>query len=157
MRKAIALLALVQTTSASAAEPGPCVQRIQQWRDASDCQHTETIPTLTWADGFTKWPASEKGKWSDIQMNGPCPKYSTTLREWRPGPVRGNRQVVHVKSISKRVDLDGRFSGYFTVSKNKYTCERRAREWKIFSKEVTHSTDLTNRAVNDQFRKTGGW
>lgn len=157
MLKVVPLLFLVQTVSASAAPKSDCVQLIESWRDARDCQNTEAIELLTWPDGFTKWPRLGKGKWSDISMNGPCPKYRTTLREWRPGTVRGNRQIVGVKSITRRVDLEGRYSGDYMVAVLRYTCERRAGRWRIFSEEVTQRVDLINRAAAKQFAQSGGW
>lgn len=147
MLKIVPLLLLMQTVSASAAPQAGCVQLIESWRDAADCQNIQAIGQLTWPDGFTKWPGSAKAKWSDIGMNGACPKYRTTLREWRPEAVRGNRQIVRVKSITRRVALDGHYSGDYMVAKERYTCERRAGSWRIFSQEVTQRTDLTNRAA----------
>jgi hypothetical protein len=154
MLKAVPLFFLAHAVGASAAPLTSCVQVIEAWRDAVDCQTTEDIPYLTWPDGFSKWPGAERGKWSDISMGGPCGKYSTTLREWRPGPVYGDRQVVRVKSIIRRVD--GRYTGDYTVAKMRYTCQRRAGKWRIFSQEVTHRVDLTNQAAARRYRSDGG-
>jgi hypothetical protein len=157
MLKAVPLLCLALGATASAAAPGSCVRLIEAWRDAADCQENEAVERLTWPDGFTKWPGSGRGKWSDVGLFGPCPKYSTTLREWRRGPVRGNRQVVGVKAISRRVAFDGRYSGDYTVSRARYVCERRAGQWRIFSQEVTHRVDLIDRAAAKRFEASGGW
>lgn len=156
MLKTIPLFFLAQAVSASAAPLTSCVQVIEAWREAVDCQNTEDIPYLTWPDGFSKWPGSERGKWSDIRMGGPCGKYSTTLREWRPGPVHRGRQIVTVKAITRRADSYGRYSGEYTVTKLRYTCQRRAGKWRIFSQEVLHRVDLINRTVAKLYQSDDG-
>jgi hypothetical protein len=141
------LIATSLTASAIAAPASPCLKLIREWRDASDCQVSEAIPLLTWPDGYTKWPGSERRKWSDINLTGPCPKYSTTLREIRVLPVVGQRQAVKLKAITRRVNMDGQFTGEYQVTKESYTCERREGHWRLFSQIVTNRTDHQNKKV----------
>lgn len=157
MLKLIPLLIFAQTTSTSAAPPNSCIRVIEAWRDAVDCQTNEAVPYLTWSDGFSQWPGREKGKWAAVSLSGPCPKYSTTLREWRPDPVAGNRQTIRLKVISRKVAFDGRYSGDYMVTKETFTCERRDGQWRIFSQEVTKRVDLINHAAARRFEATGGW
>ena len=138
-----ALLGLI--SSAASATPNSCLDVIHAWRDAVDCQTSEAITSLTWDDGYTEWPTLGRDKWSDIKMSGPCPKYSTTLRELRVLPVTGTHQVISLKAIARRVDFDGKYYGEYSVSKVKYVCERRGGQWRILSQEVTKHTDLINK------------
>lgn len=157
MLRAIPLLLLVQSINASAGPLDRCVRLIERLRDAGDCQTTEAVSSLTWADGFTKSQSSGRHNWPRAVMSGPCPKYSTTLKEWRPGRVRPGRQIVNVKAITKRVSADGRYSGDYSVSKIEYACERRGSVWRIYSEEVTHRIDSINPAAVTLFEKGGGW
>lgn len=133
--------------------PAPnCVGAIRYWNEAVDCQISEAIEPLTWADGFSKWPTTSRQKWTHVNLGGPCPKYSTTSREWRISDIIKGRQIVTVKEIVRRVDMDGRYNGEYTVSKSRYTCERRGGQWRIFSKEVTSATEGTNAATAKQYQ-----
>jgi hypothetical protein len=82
----VALLA--GSENAAAAQANSCVRVITAWHEALDCQITEQIERLTWSDGF-KGPGG-RGKWSNIKLNGPCPKYVSELRNWRVSPVRND-------------------------------------------------------------------
>jgi hypothetical protein len=146
-----AALVFSARSNAVAAQPNSCVRVIEKWRDAVDCQVSELIEPLTWSDGFTSWPTLPRQKWSEIQMTGGCPKYSTTLREWQVAPVRGNRQIVSVKEITRRVDFDGQYTGDYSVNKVTYTCERRGGQWRIFSQDVTRRDDFVNKAVERKY------
>ena len=147
----IAALLLATESSALAAPPNSCIKVIEKCREAVDCQVSELIEPLTWPDGFTSWPTIPRQKWSEIQMTGACPKYSTTLREWQVMPIRGNRQMVNVKEITRRADFDGQFTGDYSVHKATYACERRRGQWRIFSKEVTQRNDFANNAVAKKY------
>lgn len=133
--------------------PAPnCVSAIRYWNEAVDCQISEAIQPLTWADGFSKRPTISRQKWTDVNLGGPCPKYSTTSREWRVYDIVKDRQIVTVKEIVRRVDMDGRYTGEYTVSKARYTCDRRRDQWRIFSKDVTSATEGTNAATARQYQ-----
>jgi hypothetical protein len=141
------LIAVSLTAPAIASPASPCLKLIREWRDASDCQVSEAIPQLTWPDGYIHWPGSERRKWSDKNLTGPCPKYTTTLREIRVLPVVGQRQTVKLKAITRRVNMDGHFTGEYQATKESYTCERREGHWRLFSQLVSHRTDHQDKKV----------
>jgi uncharacterized lipoprotein YmbA len=63
-----------------------------------------------------------------------------------------NRQIVTVKEIGRRVDMDGRYTGEYMVAKARYVCERRRGQWRIFSKEVESATDGINAVAAGQYQ-----
>lgn len=130
---AIAIALLSGGPGAAAAPRNSCVRVIQAWQEAIDCQITEQIQRLTWPDGFVG--SHRRGKWSDIQLNGPCPKYVSELRNWRVSRVRSGRQVVSVSVRYWDVGANDRATGSPKTDHAKYTCERRGGQWRIFSKE----------------------
>jgi hypothetical protein len=140
------------------AAPCDCLAVIRDWRDAVDFQEVGDINYFTWDNGYSQWPDGEKAKWSEVRPMGP-PKYDTTLREIRVSPVKGSRQLVSLKAITRRVDANNDtgaydiFTGEYSVAKVDYTCERRNGEWKIFSQVVTHRVDLQNTAAARQYEK----
>jgi hypothetical protein len=140
---------LLTASLATPAQAGQnsCLAVIEALRDAGDCQVMEAIPLLTWSDGFTQWPGHPRGKWSEINSSGPCPKYKTTLREIRVSPIVGNRQVARLKVILMRVNVDGDFTGSYQVTKQVYTCERRNGQWRLFSQVITQRTDHEDKKV----------
>jgi hypothetical protein len=148
------LIAVSLTAPAIAAPTSQCLKLIREWRDATDCQISEAIPKLTWPDGYTKWPGLQRTKWSDINLTGPCPKYSTTLREIRVLPIVKQRQITKLKAITRSVKMDGRFTGEYQVTKETYTCERRSREWRLFSKVVIERTYHQNKKFMRRMEST---
>lgn len=154
---AIAVSLLSSNTPVLAAQRN-CLTVIQEWNEAVDFQEVGDINDFTWEDGYTRWPGREKTKWSEVHVSGP-PKYDTTLRGIRISPIKGNRQSVLLKAITRRVDINpdtGAFDFYtgdYTVAKVNYTCERRNGEWKIFSQVVTHREDLRNDAAAKRYQK----
>jgi hypothetical protein len=133
--------------SPALASANSCPGVVRAWKEAADCQVTELIEPLTWADGYTQEPQRGRGKWSDISMNGPCPKYATAFRNVKAFPISGTTQVVEVKAITRRVDIDGRYTGDYSVSKARYTCEKRRGQWRIYSQVVTQRADFQNKAA----------
>jgi hypothetical protein len=135
-----------------------CLSVVRDWRDAVDFQEIENMNYVTWEDGYVQWPGKRKTKWSEVRPMGP-PKYDTTLREIRISPVKGNRQLIRLKAITRRVDGNPDtgaydiFTGDYTVARINYTCERRRGEWKIFSQVVTHHVDLQNKAAAKRYEK----
>jgi hypothetical protein len=130
---AIALALLTSVESEASAQPNSCVRVIKAWHEAINCQITEQIERLTWPDGFTG--TGRLGKWSDVKLNGPCPKYVSELRDWRISPVSNDRQTVRVRERYWYVDANERATGLPMTARLKYTCERRGGQWRIFSKE----------------------
>ncbi len=151
-------MSLISFASPAMTAPKDCLAVIREWRDAVDFQEIENMNYVTWEDGYSQWPGREKTKWSEVHVSGP-PKYDTALREIRVFPVKGNRQSVRLKSITRRVVINSDtgafdlYTGDYTVSKENYTCERRSGEWKIFSQLVTHRVDLQNKAAARVYEK----
>ncbi|HET6525616.1 hypothetical protein [Sphingopyxis sp.] len=149
----VSVVALLSADAAAMQLPAPnCPSAIRYWNEAVDCQISEAISPLTWADGFSKGTSTPRQSWNAVKLNGPCPKYSTTPREWRISDVIQNRQIVTVKEIVRRVDMDGRYTGEYTVSKARYVCERRRGQWRIFSKEVVSAAEGINAATASQYQ-----
>jgi hypothetical protein len=86
-------------------------------------------------------------------MSGPCGKYATTFTEVRVYPTRRTSQVVEVKAITRRVGLNDRYTGDYTISKESYECRQRNGQWRIYSHVVTQRTDLQNKAVVRRYEK----
>lgn len=126
-------------------------------RDAADCQISELYHQLYWEGATSTWADGSEHAFADARLLGPCPKYRTYLREVEVGPIAGNRQTVHLKSITTRVTFGGRYSGDYTVSRVSHVCERRNSEWRILSSTVHSRNDLVNEAAAAEFRRTGGW
>jgi hypothetical protein len=134
------------------ASANSCLSVVRAWKDAVDCQTTHAVEALTWADGYTQWPLQGRGKWSDINMSGPCGKYATTFANIRVFPVSGMSQIVEVKAITRYRDFD-RYTGDYMVTKESYTCRRRNGQWRIYSQVVTQRADLQNKAVARRYEK----
>ena len=126
-------------------------------RDAADCQNTELYRQLYWQGATSIWPDGSEHAYADARLLGPCPEYRTYLREIEVAPIAGNRQTIHLKSISTRVAFDGRYSGDYTVSRASHVCERRDAEWRILSSTVHSRIDLVNEEAAVEFQRTGGW
>ncbi|QAY78926.1 hypothetical protein [Sphingosinicella sp. BN140058] len=123
---------LAASEGMATASRNSCVRVIQAWHEAIDCQVTEQVESLTWSNGFSN---PKRLPWSEVRLNGACPKYVSELRDWRVSPERNRRQVVRVRVRSWHVDADGRATGLAMTERPKYTCERRSGQWRIFSKE----------------------
>lgn len=141
----------------AAASRSDCLSVVRAFTRASDCQETEAFQQAVWYDGFSERPGEGRHSWSAVSLNGPCPKYATTLREIRQSPVAGNRQRVRLKAITRRVAFDGRYSGDYSVTKETFVCERRNGHWRIFSQSVSSRNDGINQRAAEEFERTGGW
>jgi hypothetical protein len=140
-------------SSPALANANNCLGVVRAWNDAVDCQVTGAVEMLTWADGYTQWPGSGRQKWSEIRMSGPCGKYATTFKRVRVFPIVRMSQIVEVKAITRRNDINEQYTGEYTVTKATYTCQQRNGQWRINSKVVTHRADLQNPAVVRRHKK----
>jgi hypothetical protein len=146
-------LVLNLVASPASASANSCLSVVRAWNDAVDCQVTDAVGALTWADGYSQWPGSGRGKWSEIRMSGPCGKYATTFKRVRVFPIVGMSQIVEVKAITRRNGFDDQYTNEYTVTKASYTCQQRKGQWRIYSKVVTQRTDLQNKAVVRRYEK----
>ena len=149
--------ALLQPAVAQAQTRNSCYDVVIALRDAGDCQNTELYRELYWPGATMRRVDGSTSLYEDARLNGPCPKYRTYLREIDSGPASGNRQSIRFKSIVTRVDVDGRYTGDYTVWKIEATCEKRDGHWRISSSVDFSRNDFVNEDAVNEFRRNGGY
>ena len=157
MRIMLGLCSMLIASPSVAQVSSPCLDLIYDLRDASDCQNTELYREITWFDGYSISVDGDRRDFADTQLNGPCPKYRTYLREIRMSSKSTDRATLRLKSITLKVAFDDRYSGDYTVAKMEYVCERREGRWAILSQRWLSRNDLINEQAAAEFHRNSGY
>lgn len=134
-----------------------CLHVIEAKRWASDCQDTAVYRDMFWDDAYDTLLDGTRRDPRDAQLNGPCPKYRTYLREIEVGAVNGRRQSVDLKVITTRVNIHGQYSGDYVATKVSYVCERRDAEWRVLRRKFHSSEWFVNEDARQAFERSGAW
>jgi hypothetical protein len=143
-RHIVVAVLLSTNVKSFAAAPNSCISVVKAWHKAVDCQETEQVAFLTWPDGYRESEKSNRTKWSDVSMNGPCPKYRTESRRVQVSAQSGVQQKVNLEAVTRRVNLDGKPVEGYSITREAYICERRNGQWRILSQTVMQRADSAN-------------